>query len=279
MPFYLRSTWWTTLLRSLCGFQSSVRDLALENLALRHQLAVLQRQKPRPSFRSRDRALWVLFKRFWPRWRKACALVKPETVLKWHHAGFRIYWRRKSKGKPGRPAVTLETRGIIRQMARENPTWGAPRIHAELAKLGIYLSERSVQRWLPKRPLDPKRAQKWRSFLENHRDVITAMDFMVVPTLNFGLLYVLVILDHGRRIIRHVNVTAHPTAALVKQQLREAFPFDDLPRFLLFDNDTVFGSVKAFIKSLGITPKQTSFRSPWQNGTCERVIGTLRREC
>jgi transposase InsO family protein len=163
-------------------------------------------------------------------------------------------------------------------MARENPFWGAPRIHGELLKLGFALSERSVVRWMPRRPSDPKRAQNWRAFLENHREVLAAMDFMVVPTWNFRQLYVLVILDHGRRVVRHMNVTSNPTAAWVKQQLREAFPYEDLPRYLLFDHDTIFGAVKTFVISMGIIPKQTSPRCPWQNGICERLIGTLRRE-
>jgi putative transposase len=204
--------------------------------------------------------------------------VKPETVIHWHRLGFKLFWRWKSRVSVGRPKVDPEVRDLIRRMAFENPFWGAPRIHAELVKLGFYICERSVQRWIPKRLFDPKRVQSWRNFLDNHREVLSAMDFMVVPTWNFGLLYVLVILDHGRRVIRHFNVTAHPTAKWVRQQLREAFPFDDIPKYLIFDRDTTFGAVKGFIESMGIKPKVTSYHCPWQNGACERVIGTLRRD-
>ena len=163
-------------------------------------------------------------------------------------------------------------------MAEENPLWGAPRIHGELLKLGLVVSERTVSRWMPRRPPDQRRAQTWRTFLENHKDVLAAMDFLVVPTWNFRQRYVLVILEHGRRVIRHLNVTTNPTAAWVKQQLREAFPYDEVPRYLLFDRDATFGAVKGFVAAMGITPKQTSPRNPWQNGHCERVIGTLRRD-
>lgn len=163
-------------------------------------------------------------------------------------------------------------------MAEENPLWGAPRIHGELRKLGFDVSERSVARWMPRRPHDPQPAQSWKVFLENHREMVSAMDFMVVPTWNFRLLYVLVILDHGRRVIRHVGVTVHPTAEWVQQHLRHAFPCDDLPSYLLFDRDAIFGATRAFVEALGIAPKQIGFRSPWQNGFCERVIGTLRRD-
>ena len=144
--------------------------------------------------------------------------MKPATVLHWHRAGFRLFWRWKSRpqGKPGRPTVGPELRALIRRLARENHFWGAPRIHGELTRLGFHISERSVQRWMPKRPSDPRRAQNWQNFLENHREVLAAMDFLVVPTWNFGQLYVLVIMQHGRRVFAHVNATRHPTAAWVK---------------------------------------------------------------
>lgn len=207
-------------------------------------------------------------------------VVKPATVIHWHRAGFHLFWRWKSrqKGNAGRPSISGDLRVLIRRMARENPLWGARRIHGELLRLGFHLSERSVQRWMPRRIPDPRRTQTWKAFLDNHREVLAAMDFLVVPTWDFGLIYVLVILHHGRRMVLHLNATRNPTAEWVRQQLREAFPFDEIPKYLIFDRDTIFASLKTFIQSLGITPKQTSFRSPWQNGACERFIGTLRRE-
>ncbi len=167
---------------------------------------------------------------------------------------------------------------LIRRLASENPTWGSPRIHGEVLKLGVHVSERTVLRYMPKHTGTEKQRQGWRTFLENHREAIAAMDFLVVPTLCFRQIYILVILRHGRRIIAHVNLTANPTAEWVKHQIREAFPFDEVPKCLIFDNDTTFGAVKTFVESMGIQPKQTAFHCPWQNGAVERFNGTLRRE-
>lgn len=257
---------------------TGIEDLLIENLALRQQIAVLTRSCKKPRLCRAERAFWVLLSRRWQAWKGMCLLVRPVTVVRWHRAGFRLFWGWKSRRLGGRPRVDSRLRAIIRSMARENPLWGAPRIHGELLKLGMVVSERTVSRWMPRRPPDEKRAQTWRTFLESHKEVLAAMDILVVPTWNFRQLYVLVILDHGRRMIRHLNVTTNPTAAWVKQQLREAFPFDEVPRYLLFDRDTTFGAVKDFVRAMGIVPKQTSPRSPWQNGKCERVIGTLRRD-
>lgn len=257
---------------------AEVQALVLENLALRQQLAVLARAGRRPRLAGGDRAFWVLLSRHWLAWKEVCLLVKPGTVVRWHRAGFRLFWAWKSRRPGGRPEIASNVRVLIRKMAEENPLWGAPRIHGELLMLGLVVSERTVSRWMPRRPPDQRRAQTWRTFLENHKDVLAAMDFLVVPTWNFRQLYVLVVLEHGRRVIRHLNVTTNPTAAWVKQQLREAFPYDEVPRYLLFDRDATFGAVKGFVATMGITPKQTSPRSPWQNGHSERVIGTLRRD-
>lgn len=254
------------------------RELLLEVLALRHQLCVLQRKLPKPRFSPGDRWLWAWISKQWREWKRACVLVKPETVIRWHRLGFRLFWKWKSRKRTGRPTIDPRTIGLIRRLAKENPTWGGSRIHGELAKLGVLVSEATVHRYAPKPPPTPKQSQSWKTFLENHREVITAMDYIVVPTWNFKLLYALVIVKHGRRLVTHVNVTAHPTAEWVKQQLREAFPFDELPKYLIHDRDAVFCSLCGFIRSFGIKPKMISFRSPWQNGTCERMMGTLRRE-
>lgn len=251
--------------------------LLLENLALRQQVSVLKRGS-KPRLRARDRAFWILLSRLWPRWKEVCVIVKPATVVSWHRAGFQIFWKWKSRVRPGRPPVNFELRTLIRRMASENPYWGAPRIHGELIKLGFRVSERTVQRYLPRRPTPPQAGQSWKTFLVNHRDHIAAMDFFAVPTWNFRNIYGLVIMHHGRRRILHLNVTAHPTADWVKQQLREAFPFDEVPRYLIFDRDTIFGAVKGFVATLGIQAKMTSYRSPWQNGVMERLIGSLRRD-
>lgn len=241
-------------------------------------MIVLQRGIKRPKVGRWDRVFWAGLSQARSGWKEVCLLVKPATVVGWHRAGFRLFSRLKSSRPTGRPPLDPCLRRLVRQMAQENLHWGTPRIHGELRMLGLKISERCVARWIPRRPRDPRRAQTWKAFLENHRDLISAMDFLVVPTWNFRLLYVLVILDHGRRVIRQVRVTAHTTAEWVRQQLREAFPYDDLPYYFLFDRDAIFGATRSFVETLGITPKQIGFRSPWQNGSCERVIGTLRRD-
>jgi len=191
--------------------------------------------------------------------------------------GFRAYWRRKSKPK-GRPSTNSEIRSLIRRMAKENPGWGAPKIHSELLKLGFDVSERTVSRYMPRRPAPPGSTQRWMTFLRNHRDAIAAMDFFTVPTIRFQILYVLFVIHHERRIILHHAVTAAPTSAWVVQQLREAFPFDQAPRFLIFDRDAKFDTVvTGFLAAIGTTAVQTAYRSPWQNGTAERWVGSVRR--
>jgi putative transposase len=263
----------------LFGTLLSGRSLVLENLALRQQLAVLRRQAPRPRLRVADRLFWVALARLWPRWREALHLVKPETVIAWHRAGFRLFWRwRSSRG--GRPRVDAEVQALVRQMASDNPSWGAPRIHGELLKLGYRVAQSTVAKYMPPQPKTRKPpSQAWRTFLRNHMSQAAAMDFFVIPTATFQLLYGFVILEHGRRRIRHVAVTAHPTAEWTSQQLREAFPFDSAPRFLHRDRDGIYGKdVTDTIRAMGIRDVPSAPASPWQNPYCERVIGTLRRE-
>lgn len=179
----------------------------------------------------------------------------------------------------GRKCVNKELRELIFRMVAENPTWGAPRIHGELKMLGFDISERTVQRWMRKAPRSPERAMRWAAFLSNHREAIAAMDFFTVPTLTFGILYGFFVIAHDRRRILHCNVTKHPTSAWVIQQLREAFPYDTAPGYLIFDRGTQFNTeVIDAVKSFGIHPKRTSFRSPWQNGVAERWVGNCRRD-
>jgi len=247
-------------------------------LALRQQLAVYAQRGSRPQISPLDRAFWVALSRFWPRWRECLVIVRPETVVRWHRNGFRLYWRSISKRGPGRPPISPEVRELIHRLAAENPL-RARRIQAELEKLGYRVGLATVSRYLPKKEPDDCPRQRWRTFLRNHRDVISAMDLLVVPTVRFQLLYAWFVIQHGRQEVLHVNVTAHPTAAWVIQQLREAFPGDDSIRFLIHDNDAIFSNrVLDRIERLGIEPKATTYRSPWQNGLAERWVGTVRRD-
>ena len=259
----------------------SRRRLLLENLALRQQLAVLQSRHPQPRFKVPDRLFWVFLCRLWPRWKGALVVVHPETVIRWHRAGFKVYWKWLSRHRAavGRKCVSKEVRELIFRMVDENRTWGAPRIHGELKMLGFDISERTVLRWMRKAPRNPEPAKRWAAFLSNHREVIAAMDFFTVPTLTFGMLYCFFVISHNRRRILTFGVTKHPTGAWVSQQLREAFPYDKAPRYLIFDRATNFGEeAVSTIKSFGIEPKRTSFRSPWQNGVAERFVGSCRRD-
>jgi hypothetical protein len=233
-----------TIAALLAGFRCR-RELILENLALRQQLATVL-QKRRPLIRPADRAFWVVLHRLWSKWSDAVVIVKPETVIGWHRAGFALYWRWLSKAgrPPGRPPVGRQVRDLVRKMASENG-WGAPRIHGELLKLGFSVSERTVSRYMRSHRCRPEQRQSWLTFLRNHREVIVAMDFFVVPTASFRLLYVWFAIRHSRREVVHWSVTGSPTAPWVVQQLREAFPFQDAgrsSRHLVFDRDTIFSA-------------------------------------
>jgi putative transposase len=222
------------------AFFQSRTDLALEVLALRQQVAVLKRKRPRPPLRWSDRLFWTLLRRFWSGWKDALAIVQPDTVVAWHRVGFRLYWRWKSRPRQSRPRITAEIRDLIRRLAVDNAGWGAPKIHGELLKLGFEVSERTVARYLRRlrRRGDPK--GNWLAFLRNHREAIVALDFLTVPTTTFRLLYCLFVIEHGRRRILHFNVTAHPTADWVVQQLREAFPEAGPYRYAILDHDAKF---------------------------------------
>lgn len=259
----------------------SRRSLLLENLALRQQLAALKRKHPRPRLAIFDNIFWVLARRFWSDWKQALIVVSPETVVHWHRLGFALYWRAISRARRviGRKRISKEVRELIFRMVAENPTWGAPRIHGELLMLGFDISERTISRWMKRAPRDPEPAKRWLVFLRNHREAIAAMDFFTVPTITFGLLYCFFVVSHDRRRILHFNVTKHPTSLWVVQQLREAFPFDSAPLFLIFDRDGKYGiEVPTAARSLGIRPVQTSFESPWQNGVAERWVESCRRD-
>ncbi len=224
-----------------------------------------------------DRLLWVWMSQVWDGWQDVIVIVKPETVLAWHRRGFRLFWTWKSRRRLGRPSVPRDVRELIRTMARANPLWGAPRIHGELLKLGIDVSQATVAKYMPRHRRPP--SQTWRTFLTNHVDQIMAADFFVVPTATYRLLFVLVILAHERRRVVHAAVTAHPTAAWTAQQLREAFPADEVPRYLIRDRDAAFAGIGPTATGMGIHEVLTAPRSPWQNGYAERLIGSIRREC
>jgi transposase InsO family protein len=269
-----------TLLETLSSIFRSRAALELENLALRHQIGVLRRTAAkRLKLTSADRLLWICLSRLWRGWRSALTIVKPETVIAWHRAGFRLFWTWKvRRGQPGRPIISPEVRALIRKMCRENPSWGAPRIHGELLKLGINVGESSVSKYMVRSRKPP--SQTWRTFLQIHAKQLVSIDFFTVPTIRFQVLYVFLVLAHDRRRILHFNVTAHPTAEWTGQQLREAFPFDQLPRYLLRDRDAIFGNeFREQVRDMGICEVLSAPRSPWQRAYIERVIGSVRREC
>ena len=268
----------TALLRCTLALFRSRNSQAIVELALRQQLATYAQKPTRPQLTPLDRSFWIALLLFWPRWRDTLVIVKPDTVIRWHRKGFRLYWQSISKRGPGRPPISEELQALIRRLAEENG-WRARKIHAELEKLGFTVGLATVSRYLPKRAPDPGKRQRWVTFLRNHRDGITAMDFFVVPTAGFRLLYVWFIIEHGRRGIIHFNVTSNPTSQWVIQQLRESFPDDSSKCYLIFDNDSIFSDkVKETIKSFGMDPKRTVFQSPWQNGTAERWVGSCKRE-
>ena len=263
----------------LRGLLKCPMALAVENLALRQQLAAVTRQNPKPRLWHADRIFWVWLSRLWDDWRSLLVVVQPSTVVAWHRRGFRLYWRwRSGRRSPGRPKADAELRRLIRRMSRENPLWGAPRIQSELRHLGLDVSEGTVRKYMPRGRKPP--SPSWWTFLRNHAPEIAAIDFLTVPTARFSILYVFVVISHDRRKIMHVNVTDHPSAAWTAQQVIEAFPWDTTPRFLVHDRDRIYGRVfRRRVHNMGIREVITAFRSPWQNAYAERVIGSIRREC
>src|SRR2546426_1919646 len=264
------------LLPFLCGGH---RQLALENLALRQQLAVYKRTANRPKLQRADRLLWVWLSRVWPAWRQALVIVAPATVLRWQRRRFRRHWATLSGRRPaGRPPVDAAIKALVRRMAAANPLWGAPRIHGELLKLGIDVAERTVSRLLPKRRSPP--SQTWRTFLTNHVPDLVSLDFFTGPTARLRVLFVFVVLAHHRRRVLNFNVTEHPSAAWTAQQIVAAFPDDCAPSYRLRDRDSIYGhAFRQRVKGMGISEVLTAPLSPWQNPFAERLIGSIRREC
>jgi len=278
--FWLAQQCLVGVLRALTSMFKSSTQLRLENLALRQQLIVLRRSAPkRLKLKPRDRIFWVWLRFAWTDWKSALMIVKAETVVAWHRKGFRLFWTWKiHRGKPGRPKVPQEVRDLIRMMSRNNPRWGAPRIHGELLKLGIEITEPAVAKYMVRHEKPP--SQSWRTFLDNHVKSVVSVDFFVVPTIRFKILYVFLVLAHDRRRILHFGVTAHPTAEWTAQQLRDAFPWNSAPRYLLRDRDRIFGhEFVEQVKVMGIKQVLSAPRSPWQRAYVERLVGSIRREC
>jgi transposase InsO family protein len=268
------------LLTTLIDLLRSRASLHVEMLALRQQLAmVASRDNKRHRFHTSERIFWVWLYRLWPSCLQTLEIFKPDTLVRWHRKGFRLYWTWKSRRyQGGRPAIDPDVRELIRTMSRDNIGWGAPRIHGELQMLGIGVSESTVAKYMIRHLRPP--SQTWRTFLDNHVSELASVDFFTVPTATFRVLYVFVVLCHERREIVHFNSTYHPTAEWTAQQIVEAFPFDSAPRYLIRDRDSIYGTrFRNRVKSLGIEEVLTAPRSPWQNPYVERMIGSIRREC
>ncbi len=263
----------------LRGWVLSRATLTAENLALCQQLVVLQRSTKRARVRRRDRLFWVWLSKLWKDWACCLLIVNPDTIVRWHREGFRLYWRWKSRNEPtGRPKIDVEICNLVRRMSRENPTWGAPRIQSELRLLVYTVAESTVARYMCRRRKPP--SQTSRTFIENHIGEIAAVDFFVVATVRLRLLYCFVVLRHDRRRVVHFNVTPHPTPRWTAQQVVEAFPYDEAPRFLIPDRDDIYSTCfRERIKGMGIEEVVIASRSPWQSPFVERLIGSIRREC
>src|ERR1700746_3818947 len=267
------------LLRLLLSPFWPIRRLEAENAALRRQLIVLQRQvRGRVQFTNSDRLFFLQLYRWFPSIVEVMTTIRPEALVRWHRAGFRRYWRWKSRNLGGRPPIDAGLRALIRQMSIENVLWGAPRIQGELLRLGFAVAQSTVAKYMAKR--GGPSGQTWGTFLRNHAPHIVAMDLFAVPTISFVQLYVLLIVRLARRELVWINVTSHPTAEWIARQITEAFPWHESPRYLIRDRDKIYGAaVTRRLRAMGIRDKPIAPGSPWQNAYVERLIGTIRREC
>ena len=270
---------WRLIWCALIGLFRSRAALEAEILVLRHQLNVLRRKSStRLAFSNVDRLVFAGLYRLAPGVLDALKILKPQTVIRWHRAGFRAYWRWKSRQRGGRPKTPADIRQLIRDMSIANPLWGAPRIHGELLKLGIDVGQTTVAKYMARRRQPP--SQGWKTFLRNHADGIASMDLFVVPTISFRLLYGFLILQHSRRELLWLGVTARPSAHWIARQLTEAYAWQQAPRYIVRDRDCVYGDVVIQrLRAMGIRDQPISPRSPWQNGYSERLIGSIRRDC
>ena len=255
-------------------------DLVVENTLLRQQLIILKRQVKRPQLKGRDRVLLVVLASKLQQWRQAMLIIKPETLLGWHRELFRLVWKHKSAAPGQKPRIPTETIAFIRQLAGENKLWGAERIQGELLKLNIKLAKRTIQKYMRAARPSPSTGQTWATFLNNHASQIWACDFLPVVDASFRQLYAFFIVEHHSRRVVHVGITRHPTDVWMAQQLREATPFGEHPRYLIRDNDAKFGLQFARVAAgAGIEILKTPFHAPKANAICERFLGSVRREC
>ena len=269
----MRTVWWI-----FGSWLKSRNRLQAENLALRHQLNVVRRRSPgRLRLRNSDRFLFVLLYRLWPGVLNSIAIIKPAAWERWRRWGFEARWSWKARERPGRPRIPPEVRALVRQVSLANPLWGAPRIHGELLKVGIDVAQSTVAKYMVQGRRPP--SQSWKTFLRNHADDTASVDFIIVPTAAFKLLFGFVVLRHNRRRLVHIAVTSSPTADWIARQISEAFPWETAPQYLIRDRDSAYGQVfRKRLSAMGIRDGPTAPRSPWQNGYVERVIGSIRRE-
>ena len=271
--------WMEFISKWLLGILQQRSSLALENFALRHQLMVLKRNRPKPRFTEPDRLFWVAYSKLIKGWQDFLEIATPRTVVDWNKRRFKRYWAKKSRNRrPGRPRISQEIQSLIRTMSQANPTWGTPRIIGELKKIGISVSKSTMDRYRIERKASP--SPTWKAFLTNEAKAMASIDYFTVPTATFRVLYVFVVLLHERRRVVHFNVTENPGGTWTTQQIVEAFSWDSAPKYLIRDNDRIYS--KTFtnqIKGMGIKEVKTAFQSPWQNPYCERLIGSIRRDC
>src|SRR5215471_13149567 len=282
----LVSTLLSLIIDAVCYLGLCLRPspaLAAENLFLRKQLALYEERQVKPRRPTHAIRLAMMWLSYYFDWRSALRIVQPETFIRWHRQGFHLFWRWKSK--PGRPALPQDLQALIRRMALENPTWGQERIANELLlKLGLRVSPRTVRKYMPSHcvgtPGQRRQTQRWSNFIRNHAKGILACDFCVAITATFHILYVFVVIEHRSRRLVHVNITAHPTAQWTMQQFREAIPADQSYRILIHDRDAIFSKdVDRSVWRMGLRVLKTPVQTPVANAICERVIGTMRREC
>jgi putative transposase len=268
------------VLDSLTDLARPKSQLIQENALLRQQLVILQRQVKRPHLNCHDRFFLLVLAGRVANWKQALLIIQPDTLLRWHRQGFRLFWRRRSRAKTNQPKLGRETIELIQRLGQENPLWGAERIRGELLKLGIEVAKRTIQKYLRPMKATLPRGQAWATFLKNHAQDIWACDFLPIIDLWFRTVYLFFIIELGSRRVVHFGVTRHPTEVWVAQQLREATPYGEGSKYLIRDNDAKFGmAFDQVAKATGIEVLRIPFRAPLANATCERFLGSVRREC
>ena len=270
----------SVLLATALDVTRNKAELVAENALLRQQLVILNRLVKKPRFTQADRLWLVLFASRVRSWKETLLILKPDTLLRWHRLGFRLFWKFKSRYRGGRPRVACESIALIQQMARENRLWGAERIHGELMKIGIQVAKSTIQKYIRLARPHPTPSQNWSTFVKNHAQLVWACDFLPVIDLFFRQVYAFFIIELGSRQVLHFGITSHPTDAWVAQQLREATPYGQTPRFLIRDRDSKYGEAFARVaEGSSIEILKMPYRAPKANAVCERFLGSVRREC